>query len=88
MLGSQSFTPVIPALDGEKACSTLGKGSVGVLAFLRSAREKVENAVALIARFGVRFTPHQTLMPEFDQSPFHTNKSRHHRGPAPYIAGL
>jgi hypothetical protein len=50
--------------------------------------EIVENAVALIARFGVRFTSRQTLMPEFDQSPFNTNKSRRHRGPAPYIAGL
>jgi hypothetical protein len=34
------------------------------------------------------FTPRQTLMPEFDQAPFHIDKSRRHRGPVPYIAGL
>src|ERR1700730_10918392 len=34
------------------------------------------------------FTPRQTLMPEFDQSPFYIDKSRRHRGPVPYIAGL
>ena len=34
------------------------------------------------------FTPRQTLMPEFDQSPFYTNKSRRQRGSVSYIAGL
>jgi len=34
------------------------------------------------------FTPRQTLMPKFDQSPFYVNNSRGHRGPVSYIAGL
>jgi hypothetical protein len=32
------------------------------------------------------FTPRQTLMPKFDQSPFYVNNSRGHRGPVSYIA--
>src|ERR1700730_15788264 len=34
------------------------------------------------------FTPRQTLMPEFDQSPFYIRKSRRHKGPVSYITGL
>jgi hypothetical protein len=34
------------------------------------------------------FTPRQTLMPKFDQSPFYVNNSGGHREPISYIAGL